>query len=158
MRSIHYVVGDATDPGGSGNKVIAHICNDIGGWGKGFVTAISKRWKQPEQAYRDWYKSKQNFLLGECQFIQVTEDTWVANMIAQRDIRYDKIGNPPIRYDALSKSLKSLGNFSIEINASVHMPRIGCGLAGGSWDEIEPIIQQQLSSKSIEVFVYDFQP
>lgn len=158
MRSIQYVIGDATDPGGSGNKVIAHICNDIGGWGKGFVTAISKRWKQPEQAYRDWYKSKQNFLLGESQFIQVTEDTWVANMIAQRDIRYNKIGNPPIRYDALSKSLESLGEFSIQINASVHMPRIGCGLAGGSWDKIEPIIQQQLSSKSIEVFVYDFQP
>ncbi|MEV6001124.1 Appr-1-p processing protein, partial [Streptomyces griseomycini] len=27
-----------------GVKVIAHVCNDIGGWGKGFVLAVSRRW------------------------------------------------------------------------------------------------------------------
>ncbi|PSL41287.1 hypothetical protein CLV51_1211 [Chitinophaga niastensis] len=47
--SIIYFKGDATKPLGSANKIIAHICNDIGGWGKGFVTAISKRWSEPEK-------------------------------------------------------------------------------------------------------------
>ena len=32
---ILYIKGDATAPIGSGVKVITHICNDIGGWGKG---------------------------------------------------------------------------------------------------------------------------
>jgi hypothetical protein len=31
---------------------IAHVCNDRGGWGKGFVMAISQRWPQPEMEYR----------------------------------------------------------------------------------------------------------
>ncbi len=35
------------------------------------------------------------------------------------------------------------------------MPRIGCGLAGGKWEEIEPIIQSALLENGIEVYVYD---
>ena len=80
-KDITYTKGDATRPAGAGNKIIVHICNDIGGWGKGFVMAVSKRWLEPEQQYRQWHQSKQNFALGEVQFVQVDLDTWVANMI-----------------------------------------------------------------------------
>lgn len=57
MTQITYLKGDATNPMGKGNKIIAHICNDVGGWGKGFVLAISRKWKEPEKAYRKWYRS-----------------------------------------------------------------------------------------------------
>lgn len=43
----NYLTGDATAPGGTGTRIIAHVCNDIGHWGKGFVLAISKRWPEP---------------------------------------------------------------------------------------------------------------
>ncbi len=43
MKEISYLVGDATTPDTQGPKIISHICNDIGAWGKGFVLAISKR-------------------------------------------------------------------------------------------------------------------
>jgi hypothetical protein len=36
------------------------------------------------------------------------------------------------------------------------MPRIGCGLAGGQWTEIEPIINEKLLAYDIETTVYDF--
>ena len=36
------------------------------------------------------------------------------------------------------------------------MPRIGCGLAGGSWETIEPIIARTLGAKGLKVVVYDF--
>lgn len=52
MKKIIYLKGDATNPQTEGNKIIAHICNDLGGWGKGFVLAISRRWKKPENEYR----------------------------------------------------------------------------------------------------------
>lgn len=51
MKEINYLKGDATSPQARGIKIIAHICNDLGGWGKGFVMAISKRWAEPEKAY-----------------------------------------------------------------------------------------------------------
>jgi hypothetical protein len=62
MAKVNYIVGDATNPQTKGNKIIVHVCNDIGGWGKGFVLAISKRWKQPEQQYRAWFKLEDNLL------------------------------------------------------------------------------------------------
>ena len=57
MTTIEFMTGDATKPVGDGPKIIVHICNDIGGWGKGFVLAISKRWQEPEAAYRGWHKT-----------------------------------------------------------------------------------------------------
>ncbi len=40
--------------------------------------------------------------------------------------------------------------------ASVHMPRIGCGLAGGKWEVVEPLIEEHLSAKGVAVTIYDF--
>jgi O-acetyl-ADP-ribose deacetylase (regulator of RNase III) len=153
---IKYIKGDATSPSVEGNKIITHICNDIGAWGKGFVLAISQRWKEPERQFREWYKSQKDFALGQVQFVKISDDTWVANLVGQRDIKKDKNGTPPIRYDAVSTGLQKVSEFAYEINASVHMPRIGCGLAGGSWDKIEPLIVSNLQDKEVAVTVYDF--
>ncbi len=155
-NEIQFLKGDATNPVSEGNKIIVHVCNDIGGWGKGFVMAISKKWPNPEKEYRTWYKSQLNFSLGEVQFIKVQEDIYVGNMIGQHKINKDENGNIPIRYTAIESCLEKVALYAKEINASVHMPRIGCGLAGGTWDKIEPIVLKTLSEKSINVFVYDF--
>ncbi len=154
MGKIHYIKGDATRPIGEGNKIIAHICNDIGGWGAGFVLAISKRWKEPERKYREWFHSGGNFSLGRIQIVQVEDTVSVANMIAQTGISPSR-GVPPVRYDAVRTCLDNLAKTAAEMNAQIHMPRIGCGLAGGSWDKIEPIIQETLITRNIDVFVYD---
>lgn len=155
-KQIVYLKGDATTPMISGNKIITHICNDIGAWGKGFVLAVSKRWSEPEKEYKKWYKDGSNFQLGEVQFIQVSEDIYVANMIGQRDIRRGKSGTP-IRYEAVDKCLEKVSEKALELGATVHMPRIGCGLAGGKWEEIEKLIDKNISSKSIDVYVYDIE-
>lgn len=153
---INYIRGDATNPTENGNKIIVHICNDIGGWGKGFVLAISKRWKEPELKYREWFKEQQNFALGQVQFVQVENDLWVANIIGQHKINKDENGNVPIRYEAILLGLEKVGQFALDKIATVHMPRIGCGLAGGTWDKIEPLIKSTLTDKNISVTVYDF--
>lgn len=154
---INYLKGDATAPSVKGNKIIAHICNDLGAWGKGFVLAISKRWSKPEIEYRLWHRhrNKNDFALGNVQFIQVEKYITVANMIAQRGIKNGSNG-VPIRYEALRECLYLLADKALEINASIHMPRIGCGLAGGKWQFIEPIILETIIPKNISIYVYDF--
>ena len=42
MKTNH-VIGDATQPLGDGPEIIVHVCNDIGGWGRGFVVALFYR-------------------------------------------------------------------------------------------------------------------
>jgi len=159
MPKIKYVVGDATDPPIDGtHKIIAHICNDIGVGGKGFVMALSTRWQEPEIAYRKWYKEKANndFGLGQLQFVRVEPELLVANMIAQKGTR-GTIEGPPIRYDALQQCLQSLAVKAREVNGSIHMPRIGCGLAGGNWGKVSHIVMQEICQAGVRVFVYDFQ-
>jgi len=147
--------------------VIAHVCNDIGGWGKGFVLAISRRWPEPEEAYRKWHagqlESSPPCLLntGECSFgeiqlVQVEESLFVANMVGQRGIRRAK-SKAPIRYEAVAQCLEKLGEWASENQATVHMPRLGCGLAGGEWSEVEPLLLAHLCERDIEVTVYDFE-
>jgi O-acetyl-ADP-ribose deacetylase (regulator of RNase III) len=154
---LHYTTGDATVPQGTGPKVIVHVCNDRGGWGKGFVVAVSKRWKEPEQQYRSWHAgaADQPFELGQVQFVQVEPELWIANLIGQHGMR-QKGASPPIRYEAIETGLRRVAEFASEQGASVHMPRIGCGLAGGKWEEIEPIIERTLIEADVKVTVYDF--
>ena len=120
---------------------------------------MSERWQQPEQRYRQWHRDGMSasppFALGEVQFVRVNDSTVVANMIGQHGIRgHGKL--PPIRYEAVDKALGRVGEEALKMDASVHMPRIGCGLAGGSWDRIEPLIISRLSNQGIAAVVYDF--
>jgi len=156
MKKIVYMVGDATKPEGAGSKIIAHICNDIGAWGRGFVLALSKLSPAPERGFREWYQGRErnDFALGAVQFVSVSPDIEVANMIGQHGIRNSQ-GVPPIRYDAVETALKTVGGKAQTENATVHLPRIGCGLAGGKWSEIEPLIERQICALDVPVFVYN---
>lgn len=157
---IKYVVGDATEPIGNGPKVIVHCCNDIGGWGAGFVRALSRKWTEPEAQYREWFNGTQpKPHLGEVQFVKVapttfTEDgIWVANLIGQRGIGPDHEGKPPIRYNAIREGMERVVVFAITKHASIHMPRMGAGLAGGDWRVIEYILNDV--ADNMEITVYD---
>lgn len=169
MRTIKYVEGDATQPQGPGPKLIAHCCNDIGGWGSGFVVALSKRWKTPEQWYRAWHRGSEEhraipFELGEVLFVPVEippqTPIWVANIIGQHKTKATS-SVPPIRYEALTKGFHRVREFCQDFQnfneepISVHMPRIGAVLAGGDWDVIQRLIHNTLVAHGIEVTVYD---
>lgn len=158
---ITYVTGDATTPPPSdGIRVIAHICNDAGAWGAGFVLALSRRDSHPEEEYRQW-SLLPDFQLGEVRLASFAEPRlFVANMIAQQGFGEQKGEEfiPPIRYVHLSCCLARLHRTlerSTVRPVSIHMPRIGCGLGGGTWDKIEPLIEQFLSKRGIPVTVYD---
>ncbi|MFJ4200387.1 macro domain-containing protein [Streptomyces sviceus] len=156
MGEIKYIRGDATTPSVKGVKLIAHVCNDIGGWGRGFVVAVSRRWPEPEIAYRAWHRARasNDFGLGAAQFVQVEPYVWVANLVGQRGIRRGSKG-VPVRYEAIDEALGRLADKAVELGASVHMPRIGCGLAGGTWSRVEPLVVERLVKRGLSVTVYD---
>ncbi len=155
---IAYVRGDATRPGGIGPRIIVHICNDVGGWGRGFVLAVSQRWPEPERQYRAWFRqgmaATPPFALGQVQFVPVEQELWVANLLGQHGVGQTD-GHPPIRYEAVREGLSRVARFAQEKGAAVHMPRIGTGLAGGTWREMSRIIEEELSDRNIPVTVYD---
>lgn len=183
-RRLHYVTGDATAVSqGRGSKIIAHVCNDLGRWGKGFVMAVSAKWPEVAAEYRRWHQSgsEGNFRLGAVQIINISRSMCtsgkahaaltnasgglaVANVIGQHGIKMGS-GGPPVRYEAIREGLLTVGASALEACRlagaaggvpSVHMPRIGAGLAGGQWADIEPLILSMLAaSPSLEAYVYD---
>jgi O-acetyl-ADP-ribose deacetylase (regulator of RNase III) len=168
--------GDATAPTTPGVKIIAHVCNDENAWGSGFVLAVSAKWKRPEEQYRKWAGGDSEtdmtggslvltppiFRLGETQLIQVEPEIYVANMVAQKlystyhAAKNLKAGDtrPPIRYEALKECLQNLKILADKLDASVHMPRIGCERAGGSWAKVEDLVTLELDG--LDIYVYDF--
>lgn len=145
---IKYVVGDATAPQGEGKKIICHICNNIGAWGAGFVLALSNKWRYPE----DFYRARNSYPLGHVDVLSVEDNVYVANMIAQHGTRPNAKGVPPVRYESLEDALSKVNKIAEEIGATLHMPRIGCGLAGGKWEEVEKVIERVVT---VDVTVYD---
>lgn len=151
---IAFVRGDATQPEGQGTKVIIHVCNDVGAWGAGFVVALSRRWRAPEELYLESPYSKR---LGVIQCVKVEPDVDVVNMIAQR--RFPTSEKPcALDYRALHHCLQTLAVTYESMDASIHMPRIGCGIAGGEWAKIEHLVSETLSKAGFPVTVYDLPP
>lgn len=152
---IYYVVGDATEPQGAGNKIIMHICNDAGAWGKGFVLAVSERWPQPEAIYRMTFRDQAATVSkpqrGHVQFVPVTDAITVANMVAQQGYggkidRVDKV--------ALAACLHQVAQEARLRRASVHAPYIGCGLGGSTWETIRPIVEKAFIGTDVPVLIY----
>lgn len=155
---VTYVKGDATKPVGNGPRIIAHVVNDEGLWGTGFVLAVDKLSPRPKKFYRSEYEfyTSNDFAfmpLGRIDVVPVGGDLYVCNMVAQH--RTVRTVEKPICYKSLEVCLSKLADYAVHDNATVHMPRIGCGLARGNWDVVESIINRTLTLRDVDVTVYD---
>merc|ERR1712176_1304243 len=157
--ALHHVSGDASKAQyGKGKKIITQICNDSGRWGKGFVMAITDTWgKRPGKLYRRWHKAgaEAEFGLGRVQLITLTDTVILANIIGQNGIKTGSKG-PPVRYEAIQLGLDAVCSYAATVGASVHMPQIGCGLAGGEWAKIEIIVQSMTRKHGVDIYVYEY--
>lgn len=163
---IHYIKGDVTKPVvGDGHRFVTHVCNNIGWWGRGVSGPIGDRWPTAKIDFLRIPPSPSGMGLGRVIYTTV-QDVTVCGMIAQNDVRSAR--NPvPLHMPALRVCLESLADnvnacrraWTIDPNAplrcTIHMPRIGCGLAGGSWAEVGPLVEMILTD--FEVYVYDFE-
>ena len=154
-NSIHYVKGDATKPRGEGHHIIAQIVNDKAAmWGGGFALVVRRKWPEIQKNFSSWAMSEPGRLkLGNSHLSTVNDTTDVFHMICQRG--YSPTPKPSIRYGALKTCLDRLAQLAIERNASIHMPRIGCGQAGGNWNIVSEMVTYFLCERGIKVTVYD---
>lgn len=161
---IHYTTGDATVPHQKDQiTLIVHVCNDIGAWGSGFVVPLGKRYPRARQLYREAFADgESNLELGDVQMVSVGDNIHVANLIGQHKIGMAPDGTPPVRYEAIRKGLRYINLLveSIQDRVVIQMPRMGCGLAGGSWAKVQQILEEELEACNPEstdkVVVYDF--
>lgn len=163
---IKYVRGDATEPQTIIEEeisVIPHVCNNDGGWGKGFVLALSKKWDAPERVYRNFCKFNEGFpILGKICYAKVDDYITVVNMIGQNGtVSKDNI--IPLKYKALVECMSEVVAYIDLIRCQtnnkvvIHCCKFGSDLAMGNWDFILELIREIWLENGIDVVVYEFE-
>lgn len=94
--------------------------------------------------------------LGTTELIKCTEDVWVANIIGQDG--YGRERRKYVQYSALEYGFRTLAAHLDPTKHTIHAPRLGAGLAGGEWSEVEARIQRELVNKGFSVTIYDYNP
>jgi len=151
---IEYLEGDATNPDIQfGANVLCHICNDRQVMGAGIAKTIVKKFPDTTTEY---FNAK--FLRQGDIYTSITYPTKLVlcHMIAQSGVGpYN--GIPPIRYGALAECLTRLKDrMKGAPIITIHMPRIGCGLAGGRWEKVEVVLNHVFKDTDILIKVYDY--
>jgi O-acetyl-ADP-ribose deacetylase (regulator of RNase III) len=153
---IEFVFGDATKPAGDDLRIIAHVVSDgamIWGGG-GFAAAVRRAWPHAQEEFREWISQQRgNLSLGRVHFSSIQEGVQVASIVAQKG--YGPSDKPRIRYGALRHGLTEVARIAVDAHASVHMPRIGTGMAGGSWELVAELVKDAFAPTGLHVTVYD---
>lgn len=165
-KRLRYTIGDATKPQSSSyQQVIAHCVNDLGLWGAGFTAALDSRYPEARASYLRWASPRTDvdieaarpFKLGVCKTSPLASGESViliAHLMGQTGV--GRKDGPSIRYEHLRSAMEMLAGTAKHLyDCTIHMPRIGCGLAGGTWDKVEPIIRETLCAEDLDVTIYD---
>jgi IrrE N-terminal-like domain len=152
-RIVH-VNGNATNPRGTGPKVLVHVVNDrTPRWGGGFALEVGRRWPHIQKDFIDWVSDDPTGLqLGSVRIADAADGLRVASIVAQHG--YGPSPRPRIRYGALEAGLESVGDHALEHGESIHAPRLGAGQAGGDWRIIEGLLAERLVARGIQVTIY----
>lgn len=154
--SLRIVRGNATEPRGDGPKFVAQVVNDqTPNWGGGgFAQAVRSTWPEVQEDFRAWVdKHPRALALGNIRITPLSHELFIASIIAQKG--YGAARSARIRYGALREGLEKVAAAAKLAGASIHMPRIGTGHAGGAWDVIEELVRKAFCDIGLSVTVYD---
>lgn len=152
---IRELTGDALQPRGTGAMLVAHVIPDVAvAWGgNGFASQVRRRFPNVWAEFRNGLREKHRPpALGEVYFGSLAEGVTIAHMVAQRGIGSSQA--PRLRYAALSQCLAEVRKRALDLRASVHMPRVGTGHGGASWELVRELVTEELVAKGVATTVY----
>lgn len=134
----------------SGSDVIAHCCNCENIMGAGVAKAIRLKYPRAYKADLDWQAEPED-RLGK--FTKSKGTPTIYNLYGQLTTA-NEIMKVAIDYDALRSALK-LMTTDLKANnfkGTIGLPRLGAGLAGGKWEIIESILNEELAEFNVTVW------
>jgi O-acetyl-ADP-ribose deacetylase (regulator of RNase III) len=127
--------------------LVIHGCNCFCTMNSGVAKSIRERWPEALTADKRSEKGDIN-KLGTYTMVKVSPLKYVVNAYTQFNFGRDKVY---LDYEALERVLEKI-NLGFYYGLSVALPRIGCGLAGGDWEKVKPIIEKTLGSRDITIY------
>jgi hypothetical protein len=117
---------------------------------------VAKKWPEVQKDFIGWVEESRGRLrLGNVRLFELDEDISIATLVSQHG--YGNSPRPRIRYNALQICLQTLAEIAQRYEASIHLPKIGSGQAGGNWSIISEMIDTELVSKGHQVTVYQLE-
>jgi O-acetyl-ADP-ribose deacetylase (regulator of RNase III) len=157
--NIRHVQSDLLDfDEDDGPVIVAHVVNDSAhAWSRrGVAATLAARWPQAARAFRAWtIASPENLRLGRthaCEQRDGDRVVTIVSMVAQQGFGPGEATR--LRYDALHEALAVVAGLAERTGATVHVPRIGAGQAGGRWDLIESDLVAVIADKDIGLVVH----
>jgi O-acetyl-ADP-ribose deacetylase (regulator of RNase III) len=157
-QPIRYAHGNVVEPLDDGKKIICQLVNDRAvKWGGGVARKFARKFPDAEAQFtQNLIDMKPSERLGRAIFTQLSPEDVLASIIAQEGFGPSMFSR--LRYSALQSGLRVVASMASNIGASIHMPRIGTGAAGGDWGVIEEIIEEEMVRSNLTVTIYDLPP
>lgn len=145
---LRVVQSDLFDPLPS---AIAHGCNAVGVMGAGVAKRVRALFPEAYAEYRELCKCKR-FRPGDVHHYG-RGPQHVFNLCTQQGT------GPGAMLSAIETSVYNMLRIAEDLGvAEIHMPRIGCGIGGLSWSNVQISIKAVSRSRSVMLVVHDFDP
>lgn len=151
--SVQIIRGDLLE---ADADIICHQVNCLGVMGAGVAKQIADKWPYVKKEYVKFCnsKKKQN-LLGEIQLVaanggfQQEGDPLILNIFGQFYYGHDGVYTD---YSALTKAFRKMNQ--LYKGKTIAFPYgFGCGLAGGDWQDVEPMLVRLLPDCDVKIYL-----
>ena len=167
-----YKIGNALEPEETSPYWILHGCNNVGGFGSGFVAAINNKYgtgdKSPASEYQKLFENGKTPALGDIQPVKIGGKNLIINLISQKGCGVQSFHKVelgiPFRYEAFYeclqrvKILADIYNEKYGAYPNLVSPLIGCGLALAKKDDVVSVIQDVFYTTKINYTIYELAP
>lgn len=129
--------------------VIIHGCNCFHTMGAGIARYLSRKYPAVLRADKTQTEKGDFNKLGTYSIAEINENLVILNCYTQYMYKV-RPGDKPVDYEAIALCLKKVRhNFNGWL---IRSPKIGCGLAGGSWPTVRKSFHDLMYDQQVEIY------
>ena len=126
--------------------IIVHGVNAQGKMNSGIARDIRNKYPRVYDDYINHFTRQDRFVkVGEAVITEISPQLKIISAVTQKF--YGRDPNVVyVNYNAIENIFQRISNYALSTRLPVKFPMIGCGLANGSWVEVERRIEKALAS------------